>query len=368
MELIRLWDGKRSNSYTIILALFIAFVLLDGGETKHTMLNVVKEQFTFAEVSRPFNMCHASSIIEVEKGEFLVAYIGGSEEGASDVKIYTQGYKKGSWSSPVAVEQEHEASVWSPVFFKAHDQLLLFFRVGPTFQTWTGAMRRSFDGGVTWTEREQFPAGIIGPVKQKPILLKNGELICGSSMLSWNAWASWVEVTPDLGKTWKKYGPIEVPNHNMSVLQPVPYITKKGHLRLLMKSHPSIGRVCIAESRDHGRTWSDAVPTQLPDPNAAIDAIKLRDGRLVIVYNTTSRGILKVAISFNDGDSWIEVLTLEDTQGLEFSYPSIVQASDGLIHIVYTYKRTQIKVIFYISIMIFCFKESYMSRSLNNLV
>ncbi|KMT05655.1 hypothetical protein BVRB_7g167880 isoform B [Beta vulgaris subsp. vulgaris] len=65
-------------------------------------------------------------------------------------------------------------------------------------------MRRSFDGGLTWSEREQFPAGIIGPVKVKPLLLENGELLCGSSVQSWNAWASWVEVTPDLGKTWRK--------------------------------------------------------------------------------------------------------------------------------------------------------------------
>ncbi|KMT02171.1 hypothetical protein BVRB_9g207490 isoform A [Beta vulgaris subsp. vulgaris] len=343
MVLIRPWNGGKIISYATIFIFLLFCVLFNRADSKPTMLNVVKEQFTFVEATRPFNMCHASTIVEVEKGEFLVAYFGGSGEGAPDIKIYTQRYKHGAWSSPIVVEHEPEASLWSPVLVKAYDQLLLFFKVGPSFQTWTGAMRRSIDGGNTWSAREQLPAGIIGPVKDKPLLLKNGELICGSSVQSWNAGASWVEVTPDLGRTWKKYGPIEVPNHNMSVLQPVPYLTKKGHIRLLMKSHPSIGRICMAESRDGGRTWSDAVPTQLPDPNAAVDAIKLRDGRLVIVYNTASREILKLAISFDDGDSWFEDLTLEDTQGMEFSYPAIIQASDGLIHITYTHKRTQIK-------------------------
>ncbi|KAJ8422772.1 hypothetical protein Cgig2_003765 [Carnegiea gigantea] len=337
------------------------------------MLNIVKEEFTFPEESRPFNVCHTSSIVE-----FLVAYWGGSNEGAPDVKIYTQRYRKdGSWDSPVVVEEGPNIALWSPVLFKVQDQLLMFFKIGPGFQTsvsyflhsfllptcllkclrlsltpgtaeynfsWTGCMKRSFDGGLTWSEREQLPAGIMGPVKAKPLLLDDGRLICGSSVQSWNAWACWVEITGDLGKTWSKKGPIQIPNVNMSVIQPVPYKTDNGNLRILMKSHHDIGgRICMSESKDGGHTWSPAMLTQLPTGDAAIDAVKLEDGRLLVAHNATSRGTLKIAVSYDDGDSWTEALTLEDTQGMEFSYASIIQDSDGFVHVTYTYKRLQIK-------------------------
>jgi len=97
-------------------------------------------------------------------------------------------------------------------------------------------------------------------------------------------------------------------------------------------------------SYDNGRIWSKPEKTSLRNPNSAVELIRLNDGRLLLVYNDSSvkRTPLVVALSEDDGETWHNVIVLEKEEG-EFSYPSAVEHSDGIVHIVYTYKRQAIK-------------------------
>jgi predicted neuraminidase len=101
----------------------------------------------------------------------------------------------------------------------------------------------------------------------------------------------------------------------------------------------------VADSPDAGVTWTGAHPIDLPNPNAGIDVVRLQDGRFVMVYNhsATARSPLNLAVSA-DGDRWSEFHALETEPG-EYSYPAMIQASDGSLHITYTWRRERIKYV-----------------------
>jgi predicted neuraminidase len=112
---------------------------------------------------------------------------------------------------------------------------------------------------------------------------------------------------------------------------------------MLVRSTGDIGRVSFADSSDGGRTWTQAQPSTLPNPNSGIDAAGLADGRIILVYNHTNRGRspLNVAVS-HDGGAWNSFLALETEPG-EFSYPAVIQSKDGNVHVTYTWNRTKIR-------------------------
>lgn len=292
----------------------------------------------------PFASCHASTIVEIARGEFLAAWFGGSGEGRPDVAIWGARRSGGGWSEPFELAREPEIAAYNPVLFHSRDNTLwLYYKFGPSPGTWTAARRYSRDQGKSWSEIEHLPAGLYGPIKDKPLVLKDGTIVSGTSVESYHAWACWVERSTDHGKTWTRHGPITVPGEPYGIIQPAIVPLAGGKLRMFVRATQRIGRICYADSSDGGVTWSGARPTSLPNPNSGIDAVALADGRIVLVYNHTDRerSPLNVAVS-RDGDTWNSFLVLESEPG-EYSYPAVIQASGGNVHVTYTWNRRRIK-------------------------
>jgi len=291
----------------------------------------------------PFKSCHASTLTETAEGDILCSWFAGKEEGASDVAIWISRLKEGKWEDLTLVAKE-DKPCWNPVLFTLNSgEILLFYKAGSHPQVWSGFLKSSKDHGRTWSVSLDLPAGVIGPVKNRPLMLEDQTLLCGSSWESWRRWGCWVDITQDQGKSWMKSNPINVKNHLFGIIQPALFFSKNGSIRMVTRSY-QIGRICTAESKDQGRTWSEAKLTNLPNPNSSVDAINLQDGRVLLIYNhsETERYPLNLAISEDGGDNWTPSLTLESKPG-EYSYPCLLQTKDGKIHISYTWNRIRIK-------------------------
>jgi predicted neuraminidase len=304
---------------------------------------IIKTEFIYQKGDVKFPSCHASTIAEIPDG-FIAAWFGGTEERNPDVGIWVSLFKRGKWSAPAEVttgiRNNTRYPCWNPVLFNSGDEILLFFKVGPSPSEWWGELMTSDDNGISWTIPKKLPDGIIGPVKNKPVMLQNGILLCPSSTEN-EGWRVHMEFTPDYGITWDRTDALN--NRNLAAIQPTILVHKGGKLQILCRSRQS--QILSSWSEDNGVNWTELVASGIPNPNSGIDAVTLKDGRHILVYNhlTSGRNRLNVAIS-DDGTEWQAAVVLEDdVKGTEYSYPAVIESEDGLIHITYTWNRQLIK-------------------------
>ena len=318
-------------------------------------LEVEVSEFIFENASFP--QCHASTIAETENG-LIAAWFGGTHEKHDDVSIYTSACVDGQWSSPQKVADgiENDSTrypSWNPVLYNVpNGSLMLFYKVGPTPEDWWGMVKESDDCGESWSEAKRLPEGILGSIKNKPVLIGDNLLISPSSTENKvnGDWKVHFEITEDFGETWRYVGPINNEG-KYDIIQPSVLFYEDGKLQMLARSKNDY--VMSSWSSDNGNTWSEPVPTVLPNPNSGTDAVTLDNGLQLILFNNSKkeegkgggpRTNLSIAIS-EDGIDWKIVYTLEDESTGEFSYPAVIQGSNGDIHITYTYNRETIKYV-----------------------
>jgi len=336
---------------TWIVAAFLASALAShGADTNSTA--IVKSEFIFE--TAPFPSCHASTLAETKSG-LVAAWFGGTAERNPDVCIYVSRMENGKWTPPANVADgvgfaTNRLPTWNPVLFQPKNgPLLLFYKVGPAPASWWGMMKTSTDDGQTWSSAQRLPEGILGPIKNKPVQLSNGDILCGTSTEGDGGWHVHFERTKDFGKTWTATSAVN-DSKEIGAIQPSILFYPNNRLQAVGRTRND--KLFQIWSDDGGSTWDKMSLLELPNPNSGTDAVTLRDGRQLLVYNHNTRdgsknkgrSPLNVAVS-KDGENWSAALVLEDNLNAPngFAYPAVIQTSDGLVHITYTWERKRIK-------------------------
>ncbi|HXB72703.1 MAG TPA: exo-alpha-sialidase [Candidatus Acidoferrales bacterium] len=321
-------------------------LLKDSYESIHFASELIFEKIPGAPAH------HASSIAEAPNGDLLVTWYGGSYESSDDEALYMARRKKGerNWSTPELLFRDAAHPVGNAIIFvdPAQKIWILWGRMEATqpllaHTGWDGARlmyRVSNDNGHAWTKDVLFPMETSGWLPRNlPVTLPGGELLVPLSDERDNVDKSFFVKTKDNGKTWVRSQ--NIPNQNVMGEQPAVAPRPDGSLLAFVRLKPALLQT---ESTDGGLNWTPAHATDLKCPDSAISLRALRNGHLLLAHNDSDRARTPLSItrSLDGGKTWSSHLVFESNPG-EYSYPSILQTSDGLIHVTYTYRRYSIK-------------------------
>jgi predicted neuraminidase len=318
-----------------------------------------------------FENCHASTIVALPGGGLLAAFFAGRREGEGDTAIWLSRWPDGGWGAPVRAFAEEGLAHWNPVLHAQGRRVWLFYKVGPTVHDWTTRVAVSEDAGRTWSPAAPLVSGDSaprGPVKNKLIVLSNGDWLAPASVETELYWDAFVDRSGDHGRTWQRadipfqHRPAE--GHGAAgiwtglaanalwetsldrvfrwdgVIQPTLWESAPGQVHMLLRS--TRGRVFRSDSADGGLTWCAAYATDLPNNNSGLDLDRLGDGTLVLAFNPVEgnwgrRYPISLAASADNGATWTPLQDLETEEG-EFSYPAVLAAGSEL-HVTYTWNR-----------------------------
>jgi len=304
------------------------------------------------------NYKHPASITELDNGDLYLSFYGGGGEYDADTADWAARLKKGEtqWSTPKIIADTPFISDGNPVVWQAPDGLVWLFYVVRYGETWSDSKifaKVSFDGAETWSD-SMLLAGERGMmVRSQPIVLNNGdyllpiyhetgedrELVAADTSCLFLRCAKGTKTWEETGRIYAKIGCLQPSVVQLSDDHLLTYMRRGGGYTEDWKAY-----TFKSESFDGGQTWSEAIDTEFPNPNAAIDLIKLQSGRLLLVYNDSfiDRNPLSLAISEDNGKTWPYCRVLID-KNRDYAYPYAIQTKDGKIHLIFTsHSRSQI--------------------------
>ena len=294
---------------------------------------------------------HPASLEELASGDLYLVYYGGEGEYATQTAVYGSRREKGkaTWSPPRAIAHDPLRSVGNAVIWQGPDGLVWLFYVvrdGATWSTSRIQFKVSSDDARTWSDASVLSVEPGTMIRNRPIVLADGTYLLPAyketghdpELVGPDSTSMVFRFDPKT-KMWSGGGRIRSPRGNIqpAVVQLddkslVAYCRRGGGYR-----PDEVGHLIRSASNDGGRSWGPGVDSPFPNPNAAVDFLRLGSGRLLLVYNESmvGRSPLTAALSPDGDKSWPHKRNIAEGQG-DFAYPSAFQARDGSIHVVFT--------------------------------
>ena len=308
----------------------------------------IKQPIFSPDTAHP--MAHCATLAVLPDGQLISAWYAGSAECAPDVVIFAATYHELTWSHPRVIARVPGLSLGQPVLLPlGNGDLVLFFVILPDRGGWRQARpfcQRSQDGSYTWSAPQpllNYPGLMF---RARPMRLAGRIILPVYDEITWQ---SRMLLSDDAALTWKLTAPITTPQGN---IQPSLARLDDGRLLAYLRTGEKGGWIWRTSSSDNGETWETPNPTHLPNPNSGIDLLRTQSGRLILAYNPSASQRTPLAVTTaGQQENWQPPHLLEDGPG-EYSYPALAQTPDGLIHLVYTWRRQTIAHI--------CFSETWL--------
>ncbi len=334
---------------------------------------------------------HAPGIVECPNGDLLVSwYRGSGERSADDVAVYGARKAKGAtgWSKPflmadtpgfpdcntcMMIDRRGRLWLFWPVILaNSWESCITRYRVadqpaaadggGCPRWTWQGVILLKPDDfqaealQVLEADLKKLPKPLVAAYQEeldmvrrrlgeklyqrlgwqprcKPTVLPSGRILL--PLYSDTYSISIMAISDDGGKSWYASKPLI----GFGNIQPTVLRRNDGTLVAYMRENGPRGRIRVCQSHDDGITWGPVGEADLPNPGSGLDGVRLRNGHWLLVYNDTTEGRRSLAVSISDdeGRTWKWTRHLERHTSGAYHYPAVIQASDGTIHVVYSY-------------------------------
>lgn len=359
-----------------------------------------------AYLPSPCMQNHAANLAFLADGTLTCVWFGGTMEGMGDISVYMSRLAPGAktWSQPEKLSDDPAKSEQNPLIFTAPDGKVWLLYTSQTSGNQDGAVVKkciSTDGGCTFGTPEIL-CDIPGTFIRQPIIVNNrGTWLLPIFRCLTEIGRRWtgdmdraaVLVSQDAGKSWQM---VEVPDSIGAVHMDI--VPLQGGEMVAFYRNRFATKILRSRSGDGGLTWSAPEAAELPNNNSSIQATRLKDGGIAMVYNHSDaimsdarrhslydeiegsessgaaagveavsrpggavwgvpRAPLSLAISRDGGATFPTRFDLDTGDGYclsnnstdmlnrEFSYPSIVEETDGTLHVAYTYFRRAIKYV-----------------------